>query len=106
MPNNAKRRRALKEARRLHGGIMRSRQPTAYLPLLDYVAREWRVSTRQAREWLQGGKINVNGSVWAYPEVPKHLVERDEFGRYRIMVEGQPDPRPAEGGVILKRKAS
>lgn len=113
MPSNAQRRRAARDANKLRQRVQLAPEraaraataPTVYVRLLDYVAREWRVSRRQAREWLLAGKINVNGSVWAYPDVPKHIIEHDDLGRLRIMVEGIEDPRPALSTVpMLERK--
>lgn len=111
MPNNGQRRRAARDARKLRRQVQLAPERAArvgaplaaHMDLLAYVSQEWHVSKRQARTWLLDGKINVNGSVWAYPHVPRKEIERDQLGRLRIMVEGESDPRPAAGLVLTGR---
>jgi hypothetical protein len=61
--------------------------------LVAYVVRSWPLRRPEAARLLREGKINVNGKVWAYPDVPKDILTLDQRGNYRIMVEGMPDPR-------------
>lgn len=71
--------------------------PTAYVDLVHYLVEHGYLRTaREARLAIVGGKVNVNGEVYAYQHYPKHQLDRDDLGRYRIMVEGVKDPRPAE----------
>lgn len=98
-------------ARNKHGAKFKRRQQReirkgmnklpVYLVLDDYICSRWGVSKRQAKDWRAEGKINVNGEVQVYPRVEKRLIELDELGRLRIMVEGVPDPRPAQGALVL-----
>lgn len=77
------------------GRPARSARPIPHMDLVAYLADQGFVRSRtEARRALVGGRVNVNGAVWAYPHVPRHLLEHDQFGRPRIMVEGTPDPRP------------
>lgn len=74
---------------------MNTPEPVPHLDLVDYLITRGYCRTRaEALGHLLGGRVNVNGKVWAYPHVPKHSLSHDEFGRPRIMVEGVPDPRP------------
>lgn len=98
MGRNAQRRRAAKDAAR----ATRTKAPRKFLSLPDYLAAGWGVSHKQAVDWLLSGRVNVNGEVWAYPEVPIDTLNVNDQGNYRIMVEGVPDPRPPRGALILK----
>lgn len=102
MGRNAQRRRLPKELRKL-ANAKHSNQPTPYINLVDYISANWGLDKPVVRRLLQQGKVNVNGDVWAYRDVPKHLIETDQLGRWRIMVEGHEDPRPATGGALLLR---
>jgi hypothetical protein len=118
MGRNAQKRRAAKAARRSGGtpahplvppATPHNRAPRAHLSLPDYLTTHWPLSRRQAVEKLLGGKVNVNGSVWAYPEVPIDVLQINDEGHYRIMVEGMPDPRPPKVvllGTKYKRKGT
>lgn len=101
MGKNAQRRRAAKDARR----ATRTKVPHKLLDMVDYISTRWSVSPKQARTWLfEEGKVNVNGSVYARPYIPTYELNVNEYGNYRIMVEGVPDPRPPRA-VELKGKA-
>lgn len=95
MSGNAKRRRVAKLKAR--GFDPTRRQPERYLSLIGrrgWLVTHFGMTVRAAREALRHGKVNVNGKVWGYPEVPINSIETDDFGRYRIMVEGVKDTRP------------
>ncbi len=94
---SARNSRAGKEARReAPPGV----GPPVLLDLVDYLVVHWRVTRRQARLWLFGGRVNVNGAVYAYPEIRRSNIGHDELGRLRIMVEDVPDPRPPTATLL------
>jgi hypothetical protein len=75
----------------------RGRSPTGYLDVRAYLlSRGYVRNRREAAEALERGKVSINGKTWAYPHHPKHLLDYDDCGRPRIMVEGVPDPRPCK----------
>ncbi len=82
-----KRRRAGRPRRRL----------VAHIDVRRYLVENGYVrSKRAAAEALEGGKVSINGKTYAYPHFVKHLLDYDDCGRPRIMVENVPDPRPCK----------
>lgn len=83
-----------RNAQRRRAGKRRPRPPRPFLSLVPYIEAHWGLTHKQATEALLGGEVNVNGAVWAYPEVPIDTLQINDQGHYRIMLEGRPDPRP------------
>ena len=67
----------------------------AHIDVRRYLVEQGYVrSRREAAEALESGKVSINGKTYAYPHFVKHLLEYDDCGRPRVMVEAIPDPRP------------
>jgi hypothetical protein len=75
----------------------RGRSPTPHIDVRAYlVSRGYVKNRREAAEALESGKVSINRKTYAYPHFPKHLLDYDDCGRPRIMVDNVPDPRPCQ----------